>query len=166
MAGDNWTTPEWLTRLLPVVDLDPCSNPHSTVRARQALSLENGDDGLLFAWAAPESGVASVFCNPPYSRGQVDRWARKVVDFIQVGPSRWAVALVKLDPTTAWWRTFHSVPCRAYPLAQRLRFGGAECGAPFTSCLLLLSRDEKVQLPMKLLKHTTGCLEPFPWGSE
>jgi hypothetical protein len=31
---DSWATPPWLTELLPEVDLDPCSNNRSTVKAR------------------------------------------------------------------------------------------------------------------------------------
>ena len=43
--------------LLPLVDLDPCSNPRSTVRARMTMSLEAGQDGLAAPW------VGSVFVN-------------------------------------------------------------------------------------------------------
>jgi hypothetical protein len=162
--NDNWCTPEWLTNLLPEVDLDPCSNPNSTVRAKRALSLENGDDGLTDPWDAPESGVASVYINPPYSRGEVDKWARKAVHFIQAAPtSRALLALVKLDPTTDWWARFHGVPCRAYVFKDRIKFDGADTGAPFCSALLVLTGDDKFELPTKLKRHFAGCLTPYPW---
>lgn len=161
---DSWTTPEWLTKLLPVVDLDPCSNPRATVRAKATYSLESKNDGLSDPW--PEGPGVRIFVNPPYSRGQVLRWAKRCTEFVQANPTAVVLALVKLDPTTEWWREFHRVPCVAYPFRQRVRFGGAQAGADFCSVLLVLTQDEKYVLPTKLQMKLSGRLEPFPWVSE
>ena len=157
--NDAWCTPRWLTDLIPTVDLDPCSNPNSTVRATRALSLENGDDGLANPWTE-----ASVFCNPPYSRGQVIRWVRHGVQLVQANPHSWVLFLVKLDPTTGWWRQAHLVPCRAYPFRKRIRFAGAPATADFPSALLLMTQDTKHELPTKLKRALFGCLEAYPWA--
>ncbi len=95
MAFDHWTTPRWLAERLPLVDLDPCSNPYSYIQARKAwtgprsCTLANvekdhagtcpacagyadGNDGLRLDWAGH-----SVFVNPPYSGPGpwAQRWA-------------------------------------------------------------------------------------------
>lgn len=162
---NDWCTPRWLTALLPPVDLDPCSNHRSTVRATRTLSLEAGDDGLANPWVA-----TSVFCNPPYARGQVIRWTRRCVELVQSNALSWALLLVKLDPTTAWWRLAHTVPCRAYPLRERVEFepppGVTSSRNNFCSVLLLMTQDDKVDLSSKLKRHLVGCLESYPWCSD
>ena len=89
---DGWCTPSWLTDLLPEVDLDPCSNSRSTVRARVSCSLERGEDGLKVPW------LGLVFVNPPYS--DVMPWAEKAC----WGNSAYCGFLVNVDSSTSWWR--------------------------------------------------------------
>lgn len=165
-SKDQYRTPRWLTELLPEVDLDPCSGPGSTVKAKRHISLESGLDGLADPWTAANS----VFCNPPYSRGQVIRWTGRCVELVQSNALSWALLLVKLDPTTAWWRLAHTVPCRAYPFRERIEFAAPEgvetSRNNFCSALLLMTKDDKVELPGKLKRHLVGCLEPFPWCSQ
>lgn len=105
---DCWTTPRWLTDLLPKVTLDPCSNLRSTVRAKRHI-VSSGDpywnnfhdidgttqweqgDGLAVSWKN-----RSVFVNPPYSK--IMPWARKAAD------ARAFIFLVNLDPSTKWMK--------------------------------------------------------------
>jgi hypothetical protein len=42
---DGWCTPDEIVAALPEVDLDPCSNEHSSVRAKTTYSLEPGRTG-------------------------------------------------------------------------------------------------------------------------
>lgn len=89
-----WCTPSWLTALLPEVDLDPCSNPYSTVRASKAYMLEAGQDGLALPW----KGL--VFVNPPYSRPLP--WAQKLeADRKQVKACGF---LMNTAGDTEWWQ--------------------------------------------------------------
>lgn len=92
VSSDAWCTPEWLTQALGWFDLDPCSNPRSTVQALDSYSLEAGQDGLTSVW------WGSIFCNPPYSKPRP--WCER----LQSHSEPWC-ALVKLDPTTRWWST-------------------------------------------------------------
>lgn len=46
------------------VDCDPCSNPHSHVKARVAFTLETGNDGLVDEWPGK-----TTFENPPFGKG-------------------------------------------------------------------------------------------------
>lgn len=93
--SDTQCTPRWLADLLPVVDLDPCSNSRSHIRARQAIALPN--DGLAVPW---QTIATTVWCNPPYSNPLP--WAQAGADaFDDKGVEQ--MWLVKLDPTTRWW---------------------------------------------------------------
>jgi len=90
---DGACTPKWIADALGRFDLDPCSNDRSHISAHHCVCLSvEGSNGL------PEPGVDSrwlgagtywwahdlcqagkhtdTFCNPPYARGQVIRWAR------------------------------------------------------------------------------------------
>lgn len=107
---DSWCTPKKITRRLPLVDLDPCSNPRSTVRARTKLMLENGDNGLLYSWRG-----LSVFVNPPYS--DVLPWALKTVE------AESFCFLVNVDPSTEWWRVITAWGNNLLFFRRRLRFG-------------------------------------------
>jgi hypothetical protein len=95
-ASDSYCTPRWLTGLLPTVDLDPCSNPRSTVKARRTYSLEKRLDGLQMPW------TGSVFLNFPYSNPLP--WAQKLTVEREAGRCVEAIVLCKLDPSTEWWR--------------------------------------------------------------
>lgn len=91
---DAYCTPIEVTEALPFVDLDPCSNPRSTVRARTTYSLEAGQDGLALPW------FGLVYANVPFSN--VIAWyekcaaERKNLDGFGF--------LVNTDHSTAWWR--------------------------------------------------------------
>jgi hypothetical protein len=91
---DSWCTPLWLAELLPEVDLDPCSNPRSHIRARKTYSLENGENGLELPW------FGLLWCNGPYS--ELLPWAKKL------DASRQEVTgagfLVNADHSPAWWK--------------------------------------------------------------
>lgn len=71
---DSWVTPAWIAQAVGSWDLDPCTNERSHIRAKQSFILEEGNDGLALAKFVNRR--TRVWCNPPYSRGQVIRWVR------------------------------------------------------------------------------------------
>lgn len=150
---DHWCTTKWLADALGGFDLDPCSNERGHIRARQFVQREEvvrvnplasgrvdlraacllerqcatvQGDGLATEWRG------SVFCNPPYS--SVLPWARKLA--AHEGP--W-VALLKLDPTTKWWRELMVATPTVAPFRKRLAFEngkGSTMTANFPSVLV------------------------------
>jgi hypothetical protein len=121
---DAWCTPKWLTELLPLVTLDPCANPFSTVRARNSVVWEQDDnkhltvgkpgvmigDGLAVSWKNK-----SVFCNPPYSG--IMPWARKADE------ARAFIYLVNNVTTTKWYRELvHNGGSYKFEFDKRLKF--------------------------------------------
>jgi hypothetical protein len=93
--SDSYCSPRWLTELLPQVNLDPCSNPRSTVKARRTYSMEKKLDGLKLSWNG------SVFVNWPYSDPLP--WAQKTIHELRDGHCTDAIVLCKLDTSTEWW---------------------------------------------------------------
>ena len=111
--SDSACTPEWLCEMLPMVDIDPCSNPRSQVRARWAFSLEKGYDGKKMPWRG------SVFENFTYSAPEA--WVEKTQYELRIGRCTEAIVLCKLDTTTQWWHQligFDTFAARGEPLAD------------------------------------------------
>lgn len=69
--NDRWLTPPDVVAALGDFDLDPCGAPDHKL-ARHTFLLENGDDGLEYAW------FGRVWMNPPYGR-IMRTWVEKLV---------------------------------------------------------------------------------------
>ena len=109
MSRDSYCTPEWITDRLPAVDLDPCSNPRSTVRSIEKASLETNVNGLWLSWEGK-----SVYCNPPYS--DVMPWVQKSSE-----ASAYCF-LVNHDSSTKWWRKLTMFPSWIFLFYNRINF--------------------------------------------
>ncbi len=95
---DTWCTPRELTAAIGEFDLDPCSNPRSTVQAVNRFALERlGIDGL--AHAEDVDPRWRVFVNPPYS--DVAPW------IAAYGHTRFCF-LLKLDTSTRWFADLYA----------------------------------------------------------
>lgn len=141
-AVHSWNTPqEVLDALAPLggIALDPCSNPTSLVDAWFTLSLEGGDDGLAADWLAlaveayQQSGRSLVYVNSPYGR-ELGAWMDKCADEAARGCE--IVALPPARTDTRWWSTCVQTCDALATWRGRLRFSGADAGAPFPSALI------------------------------
>jgi len=110
---DGYCTPRWITRRLPWVDLDPASNPRSTVKARRSCMLERGENGLLVSWRG-----LSIFCNPPFS--DVAPFAEKASE------AESFCFLVNVDVSTRWRRRLTMFPSFTFPFYSRIEFEAPE----------------------------------------
>ena len=125
-------TPEWATPqdLFDLLDnefhftLDVCATPEN---AKCAQFFTKEDDGLSLDW----SGVC--WMNPPYGE-EIPKWMAKAYESAQAGAT--VVCLVPARVDTEWWWD-----CCRYGLIRflrgRLKFGGAESGAPFPSAVVI-----------------------------
>jgi len=86
-------------------------------------------NGLTQRW----NGV--VWCNPPYGRS-IGQWVRKAWESTRTGEAEVVVCLVPARVDTAWWHDYCARGEVRF-LRGRLRFGGAESGAPFPSALVV-----------------------------
>jgi len=119
---DNWSTPQDIFTELDAefhFDDDPCP----------LYGKDNGLDGLNREWGA------RTFINPPYRRGEVDKWVEKA--YIESEKGKTVVALLRLDPTTKWFREFIRDKAEVRLVCKRLRFGDAKHGAAFASMIVV-----------------------------
>lgn len=122
---DCWTTPRWLTDLLPHANVDPASNPRSTVRADRSYMLETGENGLELPW------VGIVWCNPPYSN--ILPWALKLEHETRIGNVAGAAFLVNADHSTRWWKRLTRLLPNRLDFDQRIQFKAPPGAAPSTN---------------------------------
>jgi hypothetical protein len=123
---DSWCTPADVAELLPMVDLDPATNIRSLIKAKRSIvwdesprsedqyvkvytdefggGYRTGEADTVFY---PGNGLTipwngSIFFNGPYS--DMLPWCQKANEEWAEGRLTEAIFLVKLDPTTKWWR--------------------------------------------------------------
>jgi len=110
---DAWCTPEPIVILLPrELDLDPCSNPYSLVRAKVKCSLESGRCGLKEKW------FGMMYANIPFSEPLP--WFEKLV--AEYRNLRGAGFMVNTDQSTKWWKLGISVLLERLDFGERLEF--------------------------------------------
>jgi len=125
--SDSCFTPAYIidavTRIVGEIGTDPCWDPRSLVLP--VVGYIEAERGECQTWHGP------VFCNPPYSN-PAPFMARCSAHYAPT------IALVKLDPSTAWWRD-NVRDCFVCLIDHRIRFLGGYAGggtAPFPSALI------------------------------
>ena len=117
--SQHWFTPlevvERVTGVLGSIDLDPCWNAQSPVKATTTYNEEQ--DGLAHDWHG------RVYLNPPYGR-PIDTWIEKLVAEHRAGRVTEAIALVPARVDTEWFRRLDTFP-RCF-LHGRITFANAE----------------------------------------
>ena len=135
------TTPRWCTpreildlavEQFGAIDLDPCYDPASIVNASTRYDIRAGQDGLALPWPAG----AKVWCNPPYARGEVKRWAAKAAEHVQGGGE--VLFLINVQTGSQYWRDviWPHVDALCFA-APRVHFFRAEGGSEETATLNL-----------------------------
>lgn len=124
------------------IALDPCAPMHNPVAAIEFMTAQT--DGLARPWGSTADGC--VFVNPPYGRGQLQRWADRIVteahagrEIIMLTPcdlgTRWATALFCGGwSALAFWRG---------RIAFELPAGLYSAGAKQPSCFWYFGRRSK-----------------------
>lgn len=152
-------TPPWLRDLVhgfATIALDVCTEPenpmdalacyvepgrHSSVRYEHIRAV----DGLSQDWAPIVPRGTIAWCNPPYSLGQVIRWAKKAVAEADAGAD--VVMLTQADVSTKWFHFLRTHADSVCLLGRRVGFitpGGSQMpGAKFGSALWYLGSRTK-----------------------
>ena len=104
------------------IDLDPCSNIYSLVKAKKEYSLPL-HDGLNESWDYP-----TIYVNPPYGsdmerRTRIAHWLRKCAEANRIHRSE-VLALVPVATNTGHWKeyVFGKATCICFLYDTRLRF--------------------------------------------
>ena len=125
-TGENeWYTPsnliECARSFLGTIDLDPASSAlaNETVRATTWYGVER--DGLAQPWHG------SVWMNPPYARGLIERFVERLMESHLVGDVPQALILVNNATDTRWFHYLQSAPHRhTLALSYRVKFVSPE----------------------------------------
>lgn len=125
-------TPEWKTPrdLFEHLDklygftLDAAATDENAL-CKTYFTKEN--DGLLQSWADH-----TVFVNPPYGRSYNERWSRKIAE---EGKKTVVVALLPARTGSKWFQDNILTCSTLIFLKGRVKFVGAQSGAPFDSCI-------------------------------
>lgn len=114
------------------IDLDPASNPVAQryVRAskwctlndellqntRQPVPDNMQLDGLSIPW------FGNVFCNPPYSNGDIDAFTAQALNNVAAGTTQQLVYLVNSQTDTRWYHACLSMCSAALLVKGRIKF--------------------------------------------
>lgn len=129
--NDERETPQWLFELLDErfrFDLDPCAT-RSNAKCERYFTKK--DDGLSMGW---HKFGRRVFMNPPYSRGQLEKWCRKAYEESLIACL--VVGLLPADHTTRWWQCYVKGKTWKWRIPSRINFG-AGAGAKFSSVVVV-----------------------------
>ena len=141
--NDEWGTPDWVFQLAhkiePIFAFDAACNRENCLLREQ----ESFGDSLLVDWYGVSYRQA-VWCNPPYSRGNINRFIDKALYEAKENGVR-SVFLVRFDPTAKWFqKAFKSGYCDIYMLDKRIKFKGADNTYPFPNCFIhFQAKDNK-----------------------
>lgn len=134
-AKHDWQTPESvleLVRKVGRIGLDPCTTPANPCAADGICTLPDLD-GLKADWLrACVFGNGLAYVNPPYGRA-LPRWVDKCACEGAAGCE--VILLVSARPDTAWYDLAKTSANALCEVRGRLRFKGADAGAPFPSAL-------------------------------
>lgn len=97
--SDHWGTPRALFERLNAEHRFSVDAAASHVNHLLPTFWTVWDDGLAQSWAHER-----IWCNPPYSAGNLERWSRKAALSVSVDGCPLAVLLVPAYPAEGWWQ--------------------------------------------------------------
>jgi site-specific DNA-methyltransferase (adenine-specific) len=126
---DKWETPPHIYNKLNDefhFTLDPCCEPET---AKCCKFYTEDDNGLTRSWKGE-----TVFVNPPYSRGNIDKWVKKC---LHESRSATVVALLPVSSSSDWFHKYIIGNAEIRFVNKRIRFIGAHFTAPFSSVVVV-----------------------------
>jgi hypothetical protein len=145
-VSQNTGVPEWYTpsmfidkatRVLGCIDTDPASSDiaQKTVQAKTYYTIEQ--NGLDYKWGG------SVWLNPPYTAGLVDKFIEKLVLHLNNGDVCSAIVLVNNATETKWFQLVMGASDAVCFPSSRVRFldPDGNPGAPLQGQAILYAGD-------------------------
>ncbi|HEX2679581.1 MAG TPA: DNA N-6-adenine-methyltransferase [Polyangiales bacterium] len=117
--GDQFSTPakyvDPARKLMGGIELDPFTNPSAQLVVRADRFYTRETDGFAHSWAA-----RSVWFQPPYSRGEIQRATVKLRE--ELPRIAECVGLVNSDPSTDWYQSLLNASAGHCQLNHRIAF--------------------------------------------
>lgn len=127
---DLWQTPDHIFSPLNKefgFTLDPCCTAESAL-CDKFFTPET--DGLIQSWA-----FEVVYCNPPYSRCNIDDWVKKC--YTESRDGALVVGLLPVSTSAKWWHNWIIEKAQLRFVERRIRFKNAPYTAPFSSVVVV-----------------------------
>jgi hypothetical protein len=150
LKSQDWGTPEkYVTAVKQFfggkIDLDPCSNPYSIVKATREYQLPH-QDGLQETWDYPR-----IYVNPPYGKDpergtRIKHWLYRCFQAHQVHHSE-VLALIPVATNTRHWKQYiwgqATAVCFLYDTRLKFLVNGKEegIGAPMSCAMVYWGED-------------------------
>lgn len=167
--NDDWYTPEeWIELArysLYGIDLDPFSSDLANQRVKANRYFTQEDNAFEREWKAK-----SVWMNPPYTRGLVDKAVDKLIEQYAAGNFRSAIVLVNNMTDTRWYRRLLSISPIHATLTGRIAFENAAgqriSGNTRGQSIFLICRSANGQSKARFCERLThmGQVPLVKWG--
>lgn len=161
LESDFWETPdEVLDNMFELLselgicdrekfDIDVCANEHN---AKVDLFIDEQMNALANDWAIRDNTLA--WCNPPYSRGNVDKFVDKAIEQMDKGVI--TVMLLNTDNSTKWFNRIVSHASHIVMITSgRIRFvnkkTGKSGGTPLKPNMIAIFSKRKADEEVKTL---------------
>lgn len=146
--NDERSTPQWLYDQLNEIfhfTLDAAATVENA-KCERYYTIET--DGLAHSWAGE-----TVFCNPPYSRGSLEKWVQKARgEGLNAHAETTIVMILPGDTSTKW---FPWDATRLVFLRKRVAFDGISAGAKFPTVIAVFG-DYEVKDPLANIGQVIG----------
>jgi hypothetical protein len=119
-------------------DLDPAApigDMH--IKAHHRFTNTHDDDGLALPW-----NHLKVFVNPPFGRGQLRKWLKKIVDEWEARNMQQLVVLTKFGVDSAGYRRIKASGAVVMLDIGQVQFGGYKAPSPWSNGFCLWGVDE------------------------
>lgn len=124
---DEWMTPEWVISIAVQsmgngrIDLDPCSTDFANELVQAKVFYDKEHDGLSQEWQGKR-----LFMNPPYSRGNIDKWVSKLLHHWYKADIEQAFVVTNNVTDTLWaHKMYEACTALCYPQG-RIHFLGPD----------------------------------------
>jgi phage N-6-adenine-methyltransferase len=135
-AKSDWETPAVVFRMMNArhnFTLDACA---SAENAKVKTYFTKEHDALKQRW------TGRVWMNPPYGRNIIGKWVAKA--YLESQKCEIVCCLLPARTDTAWWHDFCMFG-QIELIRGRLKFVGAETGAPFPSAIVTFGRNIRIR---------------------
>lgn len=105
-------------------------------------------DGLSIRWGEP------WYANPPYGRTEGPKWYAAARE---AGRYKEGILLCPARTDTKWWHETWRLCCAVAFWKGRIKFVGAENGAPFPTCLFYFGPDPE-RFARVIARDNLGCV--------
>jgi len=147
--NDEWETPQDLFDVLDKefnFNLDVCAT-YKTHKCKMFFGqyhLEGFMDALQVSWVK-----ANCWMNPPYSRGNIDKFMEKAYKESLYGAT--VVCLVRFDPSAKWFQKWvDDKASEVRMMARRVKFVGADYAYNFPTCIVVYRPEgTAARIPME-----------------